>query len=86
VSLNGLEGWASKEFDQIIVQGNRVAELTGFLNLKLRFPKILYWFGAVFLEFGQKGHRNSHAESRLRTQTVCGKLPESFGFLFFFSS
>lgn len=83
MSLNGLEGWASKEFDQIIVQGNRAAELPGFLNLKLRFPKILYWFGAVFLGFGQ---REDRSRTLTRTHAVCAQLPESFRFLFFFSS
>jgi hypothetical protein len=51
-------GVASKQFDQIIVQANRVAELPGFLNLKLRFPKMLYSFAAVFLGFGQKEDRS----------------------------
>jgi hypothetical protein len=67
------------------VQGNRVAELPRFLNFKLRFPKILYWFGAVFLGFGQEEER-SRTQIRPRTQAVCGNFPESFRFLFFFSS
>jgi hypothetical protein len=61
---------ASKQFDQIIVQGNRVAELPGFLNLKLRFSKILYGFGAVFLGFGQKDRSRTPRVDPVRKRCV----------------
>jgi hypothetical protein len=80
MSLLQSGGVASKQFDQIIVQGNRVAELPGFLNLKLRFSKILYGFGAVFLGFGQKDRSRTPRVDPVRKRCVVSCLSPSVSY------